>query len=122
LQKHNSFFLGKNNTPFIVDHSKNIYETYLKNDDSEGQNKFYRKRILLENPVGYFYDEEMKNLMVVNHNTIAQIRNDLNNNFNNINNIHLEGFPRVISSRFCKSTKYLTLLTNDLLLYQLKNF
>ena len=58
----------------------------------------------------------------MNNNTVVQIRNDLNNNFNNINNIHFEDFGKIITARFCKVTKYITFLTQDLLIYQIKNF
>lgn len=82
----------------------------------------YRKRIPLADPVAYFYDEDMRNVMVINSNTIVQTRNDYNNNFNSINTIHLKNFAKIVSARFCKLTKYITFLTSDSLIYQLKNF
>jgi len=60
--------------------------------------------------------------MVINANTIVQTRNDFHNNFTSINTIHLKNIPKIISARFCKHTKYLTLLTSDHLIYQLKNY
>lgn len=87
-----------------------------------GENKLYRKKILAAETLCYFYDEEMRNVMVVTANSISQLRNDGNNNFNAINNIYFHGFSKIISARFCKSSKYFTLLTADLLLYQFQNY
>lgn len=82
----------------------------------------YRKKVPLEDPVAYFYDEEMRTVMVINSKTIVQTRNDYHNNFNGINTINLKNFNKVISAKFCKNTKYITFLTSDYLVYQLKNY
>jgi hypothetical protein len=64
----------------------------------------------------------MRNVMVVTGNAILQVRNDSNNSFNAINTINLVGFSRVVSARFCKTSKYLTFMTSDSLLFQFQNF
>ena len=60
--------------------------------------------------------------MILNNRSLHQVRNDYNNNFNGINTVNFIGFSKIVSARFCKLTKYLTFLTNDLRLHQMKNF
>jgi hypothetical protein len=72
--------------------------------------------------IAYFYDEEMRTIMLVNEDSIHLIRNDFNNNFNAINNIYLKDIAKVIHCIYCNKTKYLTLLTVNQCIYQLKNF
>ena len=60
--------------------------------------------------------------MAVTPNSLTQIRNDGNNNFNLINSVGLLGFPNVMAARFCPSSKFLTLLTADSSLCQFRNY
>lgn len=64
----------------------------------------------------------MRGIMLVNENSIHLIRNDLNNNFNTIGTAHLEQLSKITNCTFCKKTKYLTFITNNQTIYQLRNF
>jgi hypothetical protein len=99
-----------------------MYELYTKSEEADGENKLYRKKVSVREPVGYFYDEEMRSVMALSSTMLSQIRNDGNNNFNSINKVSLVNFGKIVSARFCKYSKYITFLTADLLLFQLKNF
>lgn len=122
ITKHACFFLAPKTAPFIFDNNRNLFEVYLKSEEAEGENKNYKKKVLIQDIVGYFYDEEMRCIMLVNEDSVHLIRNDFNNNFNTINNIYFKHVGKVISSTFCKKTKYLTLMTANQIFYQLKNF
>lgn len=76
----------------------------------------------MDEVVGSAYDEDMQNLMIVSRNTITQVRNDRNNNFNIVNGIFMEGFSNITRTGFCPASKIITLLTADQTLYQLRNY
>lgn len=59
---------------------------------------------------------------MVNDSSIQIIRNDYNNNFNTVNAAHLDDIGKIIACTFCKKTKYLTIMTHNHIIYQLKNF
>ena len=87
---------------FILDHSFNVYEVYQNDELAEGENKNYRKKINMEGEVvNCFYDVSLGTFIVVNKNSISQLRNDKNNNFNTLNAINLEGFANITASCFC---------------------
>lgn len=112
-----------NRTPlFVVDHTFSLYEVYSKDQLSEGENRSYKKKVTVEEVVSSFYDEELQNLMIISKNIITQVRNDKNNNFNILNGIFLEGFAPISKANFCQRSKAITLLTNDQMIYQLKNY
>jgi hypothetical protein len=112
-----------NKTPlFVFDREFNLYEVYQKDEMVEGENRSYRKKINIESVVNSHYDESMQNLMIISKNTINQVRNDKNNNFNIVNGIFFEDFSPIIKSTYCDQTKIITLLTLDQLVYQLRNY
>lgn len=77
---------------------------------------------MIDDAVTYFYDQEMRNFMIVGSNTVSQIRNDTNNSFSIINYINLVGFSKINSARFCPKSKMVTMLGSQLEIYQFKNF
>lgn len=64
----------------------------------------------------------MQNIIAVSKNSINQIRNDRNNNFNLINTISLMEFAPIIKSNFCDKSKMISFLTNDQIVYQIRNY
>ena len=60
--------------------------------------------------------------MMVGVNGMTQMRNDYSNNFNVINQMSFEAIGSVVMCLFCSKTKYLTLLCNDQMIYQVRNF
>ncbi len=72
---------------FILDHEFNIFEVYQNDELGDGEYKNYRKKINLESVSNCFYDTKMNTFMAVNNNSISQMRNDKNNNFNTVNSI-----------------------------------
>lgn len=60
--------------------------------------------------------------MLINENSVLIIRNDGNNNFNTVNTIHLDDIARITACNFCSKTKYLTIMTQNHTIYQLRNF
>ncbi len=72
--------------------------------------------------IGSFYDEEMRVLMLINENSILTIRNDGHNNFNTVNTVHLADIARITACTFCPKTKYLTIMNQNQIMYQLRNF
>jgi hypothetical protein len=122
IAKHSSFFLGSRTPPFILDNTHSLYEVYLKAAEPEGENKSYKKKVAMREIVASFYDEEMRSVMLVNDSSVLIVRNDLNNNFNTVSSVHFEDIARIASCVFCSKTKYLTFMTSDQTIYQLKNF
>jgi hypothetical protein len=121
LEKHLCFFVGK--TPlFVLDHDFNLYEVYGKEQMGEGENRSYKKKVNIDEAISCFYDEDLQNLMIVGKNTVTQVRNDRNNNFNFVNGVFLERFAAISKATFCPQTKTLTFLTADQLIYQMKNY
>jgi hypothetical protein len=122
IEKHIGFFMGGKTPLFILDNDYNIYELFEREREREGENSSYRKKIAAENTVACVYDESERNLMVVGRDSLNQIRNDGNNNFNIINGMSLVGFARIVSCSFCVRSKTLSMLTSDQLVYQIKNY
>lgn len=76
-----------------------------------GEYHKYRKKINLDSVSNCFYDHEMSTFMVINRNSLTQVRNDKNNNFNALNSVVFEGFGNITMSSFCQKTKLITFLT-----------
>jgi len=94
----------------------------MRSEEIEGENKEYKKKLLINDAVTYFYDEEMRNFMAVTNDCIAQIRNDSNNSFSIINYVNLVGCSKITAARFCSKSKTITMLGSNQEVYQLKNF
>ena len=90
LQKHHCLFIAPKCPLFILDHSYNVYEVYQNDELTDGENKNYRKKITIDGKVlNCFYDTKLSTFIVVSNNSICQVRNDKNNNFNTLNSIVL---------------------------------
>ena len=49
--------MGSKTHPFIIDKNKNLYEIYLKSESVDGENRYYKKKVITKEVVEYLYDE-----------------------------------------------------------------
>lgn len=87
LDKHFCFFVNGRTPLFVLDQEFNLYEVYGKEQMTEGENRSYKKKVNIDEAISCFYDDELQNLMIIGKNTVTQMRNDKNNNFNFVNGV-----------------------------------
>jgi hypothetical protein len=56
LEKHKSFYMGKNTELFVIDDKDSLHQIYPKNDDRYKLNKDHRKAVGITNTKKSFYD------------------------------------------------------------------